>query len=168
MVARVSQHGVDVELVTGATLDRGDGYRTQAFVVETDHCRLDDPGVAFERGPYRLRLDLVPTAKDGLVGAADDPEKAVPVESPQVGRTHPVVGAQLRGTHFEEPDLVDTELDAPLRIDDAQVAPGMGASDTASLRRRELLMIGQVPSGHRSRELGGAEGREHGYAVARR
>ena len=127
--------------------------------------RLDDPGVALERGADHFGLDLVPAPEDRLVGAPTMKRKpSASRRARSVVRTHSSV-AELRGADFEQPDLVGSERGPEVGVDDPQRAPGVRAPDAAALGRAELLMIGEVPARHATAELGGAVRAEHGHAV---
>ena len=72
---------------------------------------------------------------------------------------------ELTGLHLEEAFLVDERRSAAFGVDDAQLAARVRAPDAAALRRPELLMVGEVPTGDAAAELGRGVRHEHRDAV---
>ena len=81
-----------------------------------------------------------------------------------VVRTQPA-SASWSARHLEQSHLAGLEHGARRLVDDPQRAPRVGATDAAALGRPEPLMVGQVPAGDASAELGRRVVGEHRHAV---
>ena len=91
-------------------LHHRNGGLAEAVVGPANYRRASHRGMAFERRAYVVRHHLETAADDGLVGAAQDPQEAVCVDSGHVGGLHPLGGrSELSGFDLQQPGLVGTQ-----------------------------------------------------------
>jgi hypothetical protein len=116
--------------------------------------------MAFERRAYVVRHHLETAADDGLVGAAQDPQEAVCVDSGHVGGLHPLGGrSELSGFDLQQPGLVGTQRRTVV-VDDPQLRAETGFANAAALVLPVLLVVRKRPTGDTATEFSCGVGRQ--------